>query len=99
MNFEAVAARLGLPKDASGATILETLDRRISERRDNLVAAAVADGRISSVSRSAWRDELDKSPVVAEAALHSLLPVKAAAPPPEDPPWFPQFSVRQGVAS
>ncbi len=54
---------------AKGRQAMETLD---GQRRDAIVAAALADGRIAPASREAWRAQLDKDEDGTKALLESM---------------------------
>jgi hypothetical protein len=73
--MERVAATLGLPANSSTAAVFAEVDRVVALRRDRLVAAAVADGRLIQASRATWRLELNKG-VAAERQLAALTSVK-----------------------
>ena len=82
-----IRATLGLSKDATTAELFAEVDRRLDARRDRLVAAAVADGRLLEQSAPAWRAELDRGGVAAEKTLASFASVGVtSASRPEDRP-------------
>lgn len=54
---------------AAGRKALETLD---AQRRDGIITAALADGRIAPASREAWRAQLDKDEDGTKALLESM---------------------------
>lgn len=57
---------------ANAAAGAEALARMNAQRRDGIVAAAVADGRIAPASRDAWRASLEKDEGGAAALLATL---------------------------
>lgn len=57
---------------ADAAAGREALDAQTSARRDALVSAAIADGRIAPANRETWRAQLDSSEETTTALLASL---------------------------
>ncbi len=81
VSLAAVAAKLGLPADATGQQILAAVDRRIAGHRDKLVAEALRAGKITEESAPRWRACLDQHPAETEKLLAKLQPALATSAP------------------
>jgi hypothetical protein len=67
-------------------------------RREGLVAAAVADGRLLESSRKAWHARLEQGGVAAEKLLASLVPAADASKLVDESSWFAGSPSRGGAA-
>lgn len=75
--------------DAAEYTRLRALaSAGVADTARELVAAAVADGRISRDRAKFWETQLAKHGAGAEAALSALTSVAAEAPDAAGPRWF-----------